>query len=198
MTTRASTTRASSGRASTTRASNGGASNGRSRRDADDRLRRLQAMDTSVGRQLSITAKTVRAWFDQHLADHGSSLTTWIVLSHAIAADAPGLSQRAMAEEMGIGGPALVRHIDRLEAEGLVERSRDPDDRRITRVTATAAGRRHHAELARVAADGDAEIRSVLDEHETAVLLRALQTLHDHFAALPSGGPTRTHDTEAP
>ncbi|MFN8039738.1 MAG: MarR family transcriptional regulator [Acidimicrobiales bacterium] len=158
-------------------------------------------MDTSVGRQLSITAKTVKAWFDQHLADHGSSLTTWIVLSHALAAEPPGLSQKAMADEMGIGGPALVRHIDRLEAEGLVERSRDPDDRRITRVTATAAGRRHHAELAKVAADGDAEIRSVLSEREATTLLRALQTLHDHFAALPPGGTTRTtrtHPTEAP
>ena len=167
------------------------------RADADARLRRLQAMDTSVGRQLSITAKTVRAWFDQHLAEHGSSLTTWIVLSHAIAAVPPGLSQRAMADEMGIGGPALVRHIDRLEAEGLVERSRDPDDRRITRVTATAAGRRHHAELARVAADGDAEIRAVLSERETASLLRALQTLHDHFAALPSGAAATDRQTEA-
>jgi len=168
------------------------------RSDADARLRRLQAMDASIGRQLSTTAKTVRAWFDQHLADHGSSLTTWIVLSHALAAEPPGLSQKAMADEMGIGGPALVRHIDRLEAEGLVERSRDPDDRRITRVTATAAGRRHHAELAKVAADGDAEIRSVLSEREAATLLRALQTLHDHFADLPPGGPTRTHQTEAP
>lgn len=168
------------------------------RADADARLRRLQAMDTSVGRQLSITAKTVKAWFDQHLADNGSSLTTWIVLSHAIAAEAPGLSQKGMADEMGIGGPALVRHIDRLEAEGLVERSRDPDDRRITRVTATPAGRQHHAELAKVAADGDAEIRSVLSERETADLLRSLQKLHDHFTALPSGGTTRTHHTEAP
>jgi len=170
------------------------------RDDADARLRRMQAMDASVGRQLSITAKTVKAWFDQHLADHGSSLTTWIVLSHAIAAEPPGLSQKAMADEMGIGGPALVRHIDRLEAEGLVERSRDPDDRRITRVTATAAGRRHHDELAKVAADGDAEIRSILSERETAALMRSLQKLHDHFADLPSHGTTRTtrtHHTEA-
>ncbi len=31
-----------------------------------------------------------------------------------------------------------------------------------------------------------------------ADLLRSLQMLHDHFTALPSGGTTRTHHTEAP
>ena len=41
-----------------------------------------------------------------------------------------------------MGGPALVRHIDRLEADGIVTRTRDPADRRVIRLRLTAAGAR--------------------------------------------------------
>ena len=104
----------------------------------------------SVGRLLALTAKAVREWFDARLSAHGGSLPTWIVLSQAIDGD-ESPSQRELAARMGIGGATLVRHLDRLEADGLVVRRRDEHDRRVTRVDITPAGRRRHRELARVA-----------------------------------------------
>src|SRR4051812_12075891 len=93
-----------------------------------------------VGRQLAFTAKATRGWFEEQLAAAGGSLTTWVVLSAALNHD-PSPSQRELADALGIGGPTLVRHIDRLEAEGLLTRRRDDDDRRITRIDITDAGR---------------------------------------------------------
>jgi DNA-binding MarR family transcriptional regulator len=51
-----------------------------------------------------------------------------------------GARQRALAEEIGIEGPSLVRLLDTLEAAGLVERAVDPADRRRHGLTVTEAG----------------------------------------------------------
>ena len=67
----------------------------------------------------------MRAWGDRELADLGSSVTEWIVLRNIAVAPEPGASQAEIARFSDMGGPALVRHIDRLEADGLVTRTRD-------------------------------------------------------------------------
>ena len=51
---------------------------------------------------------------------------------------------------VGIEGPTLTRHLDGLEAAGLVRRIPHPDDRRAFQVEPTAAGEKLHAELLQV------------------------------------------------
>jgi MarR family transcriptional regulator for hemolysin len=51
---------------------------------------------------------------------------------------------------MGIEGPSLVRLIDLLAAEGLVERREDPTDRRAKMLHITALGETKVAEITRV------------------------------------------------
>src|SRR5437762_1148271 len=79
----------------------------------------------TLGRQLAMAAKATRAEFDARLAEVGGSLTAFIVLR--LADEAPGgleLSQRQLAERMGVEAPTMVRHLDRLEKECLIERRR--------------------------------------------------------------------------
>ena len=83
----------------------------------------------SLGRDLVLLAKAIRARLESRLANAGASLPAWGVLSCAI--EEQGLSQRQLAERMGIEGATLTRHLDRLEADGLITRQRDGDDRRI-------------------------------------------------------------------
>ncbi len=125
-----------------------------------------------------MTAKVVREWFESALAEHGGSLPMWIVLSHA--AEDPPPSQRELASRMGIGGATLVRHLDRLEADGLVTRVADPHDRRVTRIALTAAGRRRQRQLAVVAARHDAEMRALLDPNDERVFRSVLERLSHH------------------
>ena len=128
-----------------------------------------------VGRDLALLAKTLRARFELRLADVGATFPAWAVLSCAIAQD--GLSQRELAERMGIEGATLTRHLDRLEARGLIERRRDATDRRILRVSPTPAGRRLHTRLASVAASLDADLVAGLSPEEIAALRRLLAHL---------------------
>ncbi len=157
-------------------------------------------MDLPIGRQLALTNKAMQQWIDHRLAPEGSSLTTWIVLWNAADAAAPGLSQRELAANMAIGGPALVRHIDRLEAEGHVRRTRDRHDRRITRVTITPQGRAHLERLKAVMDEADALIRAQLSEAELRSMRRALGKLHSYVTAgeqaEPRGGGTSTRTDE--
>jgi DNA-binding MarR family transcriptional regulator len=85
-------------------------------------------------------------------------------------ATGPGRSQQALAQHLGTPATRLVALVDGLEQRGLVERRRNPDDRRLYAVHLTEAGRRFMAELARVAREHDDAVLGGLDAGERAQL----------------------------
>jgi MarR family transcriptional regulator for hemolysin len=132
-----------------------------------------------------MAAKATRAEFDARLAEVGGSLTAFVVLR--LADEAPGgleLSQRQLAERMGVEAPTMVRHLDRLEKEGLIERRRDARDRRVTRITVTPAGSRRLGVLRKVADAMDVEILTLLGPETYRVLGSALDRLQEHMTQL--------------
>ena len=96
------------------------------------------------------------------------------------AAHAEGASQRELAQHMGIEPPTLVRQLDKLAEDGLVERRPDPDDRRVVRVVVTPAGLERLQELHAVVHELDAELRGILTKRDVEVLSRALAA-HQHL-----------------
>jgi MarR family transcriptional regulator for hemolysin len=124
-----------------------------------------------LGKVLAIASKLAREHFDRRLRTVGASFPAYMVLTHAEAY--PGLSQRGLADRLGIEGPTLVRHIDRLVADGLVQRVRDPQDRRVSRVELTGDGK------------DDAEFRSLFTPEELASLYEFLYRIQDHYAKEP-------------
>ena len=146
---------------------------------------RVHDSDAAVplGRSIGRTHKFLRAWVDEELAPLDTSVTEYIVLFHIDGAAPPGASQIEIARFSDMGGPALVRHIDRLEADGIVERSRDRTDRRVIRLTLTAAGRRRLADLQAVISRCDAEMRAVVSAYDAAVMQRTLDALFTHALA---------------
>lgn len=93
---------------------------------------------TAVGRQISFSAKVLRRSADSVLTEYDSSLTDWIVLN--VVTRCPDFNQRQLAGVMQIEGPTLTRHLDRMEARGLIERERDPADRRSQLVSILPPG----------------------------------------------------------
>lgn len=55
---------------------------------------------------------------------------------------APGIGLRELAARQRVSPPAMTKHVDRLERDGLVERTQSEADRRRVGLTLTADGQR--------------------------------------------------------
>jgi MarR family transcriptional regulator for hemolysin len=130
-----------------------------------------------LGQAVGRTAKLMRQVGDRRLATLGATVTDWILLLHIADAPPPGLSQAEVARFSDMSGPALVRHLDRMAEDGIIVRTRDAADRRISRITLTPAGQRRRNELRAVMEDMDRELRSMLSENEQRVMVKALDKL---------------------
>jgi DNA-binding MarR family transcriptional regulator len=86
-------------------------------------------------------------------------------------------SQRELADRLDVSGPVVVEMVDALEARGLVERRRDPADRRSNALHVTPAGREVvRSAAARLRAANHELTRPIGDagDHELRSLLRKL------------------------
>ncbi|MDQ1365291.1 MAG: MarR family transcriptional regulator, transcriptional regulator for hemolysin [Acidimicrobiaceae bacterium] len=136
-------------------------------------------MEERLGRIIAMTGKVVREHFDRDLMTVGSSLNTYVVLR--TAAHWPGVSQRQLATSLGIEGPTLTHHLDRLAADGLIKRARNPSDRRVSYVELTPAGRTHLDRVETHAQMRDQEFRAMFTPEEAATLVSLLNRIRDHF-----------------
>jgi MarR family transcriptional regulator for hemolysin len=130
---------------------------------------------TPIGLQLARTSKAVGRAFNDALAEAGGSLPVWLILS-TLRGEAHA-SQQALARGIGIEGPTLTRHLDQLEAAGLVRRLPSPDDRRALLVEPTEAGLELHARLLDVVIAFNRSLTAGLSQDELEALRRALGVL---------------------
>lgn len=94
----------------------------------------------------------------------------------AIAADGP-LSQQRLAERLHVNRTLMVAVADALELRGLVERRRDPADRRSYALHVTPAGREELERLHREIERTDRRMTERLDDAERARLNELLRAL---------------------
>ena len=71
---------------------------------------------------------------------------TQVFALHELDAGAP-LSQRELADRLGLEKSTVSRLVAEMEAAGLLQRERDPDNRRYYRLRPTARGRAAHTRM---------------------------------------------------
>lgn len=145
-----------------------------------------QGARDSFGAWLGLTARSWRAEIDRRMASHGLTEARWLVLLRLSRAPGP-LTQKALAAAVGVQGPTLVRTLDWLEAEGLIERRADPQDRRCNRLHLTAAGRERIAGLAAFKAQLAEELFDNISEAALEQMLRTLDQLHRNIKSVTAG-----------
>ncbi|MFV0349708.1 MAG: MarR family winged helix-turn-helix transcriptional regulator [Halodesulfovibrio sp.] len=85
---------------------------------------------SKLGLTLSEISRELRTVIDTRFKDHGVSNARWQVLWVLEELGEP-VSQKRIANLLGIESPTLVRMLDRLEEDGLVRRQPSADDRRV-------------------------------------------------------------------
>jgi DNA-binding MarR family transcriptional regulator len=111
--------------------------------------------------------------FGERLAPLGLEPRQFGMLTRLAANE--GRSQQAIGELIGLNPTRMVFLVDELEKQGLVERRRNPDDRRSHALYLTDQGRARLSEAVRVSAGHDREIGASLtgaQRKELAALLR--------------------------
>src|SRR5690625_4450033 len=106
----------------------------------------LSSPRARFGVAFSLLARRWRRTLDAQLAKAGLSDATWVPLIHLQEAG-DGITQKALAERVGVDASSLVRVLDILSRQGLIERRAAEHDGRARLVHLTAAGRKRVDEI---------------------------------------------------
>jgi len=94
--------------------------------------------EESFAQALSRVSRGWRAALDARLRDSSCTQARWFVLLQLSRGD-PGMTQRELADRVGVEGPTIGRLLDALERQGLIERRPVDGDRRANHILLTKA-----------------------------------------------------------
>jgi MarR family transcriptional regulator for hemolysin len=135
---------------------------------------------TPIGLELARAARTVSRAFDDTLTEAGGSLPVWLVLLNLKTRQLS--SQRDLAEAVGVREATLTHHLNAMDSQGLVTRTRDPANRRVHVVELTPAGEAAFILLAEAATAFDRRLRDGLTDTDLDGLAALLGRLASNVA----------------
>ena len=120
--------------------------------------------------------RAVEQHLEEALARVGLSLAKFGALTHLVEAGEP-LNLSECAKKMSCVRSNITQLMDRLEADGLVRRVEDPQDRRAIRAAVTRLGAKRQAAGAKEVARVQAELAKTLNGIDHGTLQRALSAI---------------------
>jgi MarR family transcriptional regulator for hemolysin len=132
--------------------------------------------------QLVESSRLLRNYIDQRAKGRGTTRAQWIVLFRLRQQE--GLSQVDLAEVLELQPISLVRLLDRLVDQGLLERRPDPRDRRANRLFLTEAGRRLVDDLDSLRDSIAADVLQGMPASTIETSLEALRDIKRHIKSV--------------
>jgi len=148
-----------------------------------------------IGMFVARVGKALDRAFDEALAAAGGTRPAWLILL-AVKSGA-GTTQTELAKHVGISGPTLIHHLDRLESTGLVARTRDPANRRPYTITLTPPGDELFVRLRDAAVAFDRRLRDGISDRRIADLRGVLTALSDNLASTEPSATSDPPSTQA-
>ena len=131
--------------------------------------------------------KEVSRLYVQRFEQHAAELSLTLAQCRALVRleKNEGISQARLAELTDVDPMSMVRILDRMQADGVVERRPDPDDRRARRLHLTPRARPMLDEISRLADRTRAEAFAGIDRTEREAFIEVLERLDANLLALP-------------
>jgi DNA-binding MarR family transcriptional regulator len=136
---------------------------------------RTFVIEESLGYLINRAARVFAGRLAEELRPFDIGIGQWAVLLHLWSND--GMTQAQLSRRVAIEQPTMVRTIDRMERDGLVTRSPDPNDGRVSRIALTDRGWRLRDQLVPLAADVNRTATTALTDDEVATLRSLLAKL---------------------
>jgi DNA-binding MarR family transcriptional regulator len=140
-----------------------------------DRLQNFGFLLKDLGRRYSLR-------FEQRAREHSLTLMQCKALVHLSRNE--GASQARLAELTDMEPMMMVRILDRMEADRLLERRPDPADRRARRLYLTSKAKPLLDEVWRLADATRNEMFAGVPRAERDAFMRILESVHDNACAL--------------
>ena len=141
-------------------------------------------MTDTIGFLLSDVSRLMRRRFDERARLIGVTRAQWRVMTMLQRRE--GINQGGLADLLEVEPITLCRMIDRLEEAGIVERRRDPADRRAWRIFLTDRSRPLIADLRHIADDLFDTALQGLDDAAVAALTAQLTRIQANLSDSPS------------
>lgn len=132
--------------------------------------------------EMSAFNRKLRAFFDARVAERGLTLARARTL-FALSRRGP-LTQKELAEELEIETPTLVRVLDGMEKQNLIERRSEEADRRAKRIHMTPEGLQSFEEVDAVAKALRSEITADISTEDMTVALQVVRRLSANIQSL--------------
>ncbi len=142
----------------------------------------------SFGFLVNDVARLMRGEMERLVAEAGLALTPGEARALVNAARAGAVRQTVLAERMGVEAMTMCGYVDRLEAQGLVRRSVDPQDRRAKLVHLTDAADEMLVALGEVGAEVHRLASTDLSAQEWSALNALLKRVRETLS--PGRGET--------
>jgi MarR family transcriptional regulator for hemolysin len=149
-------------------------------------------------RNFGFLVKDVSRLYTRRFEERAGSLSLTLPQCKALAylSKNEGISQKRLAELIEVDPMSLVRMLDRMEADGWVERRSDPEDRRARSLVITEKAKPLIEHIWRLAAETRAEALQGLPDEERSRLIDLLERVHANLLDLkplapPESAPAR-------
>lgn len=133
-----------------------------------------------IGLRLTIIARMLRSNFDRQVVNLNVTRSQWAMI--AVVSQVPGASQRTIAEALEMSEASAGRLVDRLCADGLLERRDRHDDRRARAVHLTPAAEPLLEKLASIARTSDQRMFKGFSEDELDTFAGLLSRIYDNVS----------------
>lgn len=134
-----------------------------------------KAVTSAVGFLVNEVAALFRGGFERALAEQQLRPRSYLLL--LVLRDEGTTAQHALGARIGMDRTTTMQVMQALEERGLVQRSDDPQDRRVYRVSLTAAGRRLVASLEGRIRRVEAELLAPIPPAQRAAFVAQLRAI---------------------